>query len=37
MIIFWEQIDVIYRSIHKKVNFSGLEFEPSFENFVLFD
>lgn len=34
---FWDKVEVIYRSIHKKVDFGGLKFELSFENFVLFE
>ena len=34
---FWEKVDVVYHSIHNQVNFGGLKFEPSFENFILFE
>jgi dihydrofolate reductase/deoxycytidylate deaminase len=34
---FWDKVDVIYRSIHKKADFGGLKFEPNFENLVLFE
>ena len=34
---FWDKVNVVYRSVHKNVDFGGIKFEPDFAKFVLFE
>ncbi len=34
---FWDKVNVVYRSVHKNVDFGGLKFEPDYSKFVLFE